>query len=67
MSAAFVLVARVVHGMFLIRSISLSNCDLSSEECRTLINHLENTFPTRKEPVEATLVLAADANEPILG
>lgn len=55
--------------MFLIRVIFLLNYDLSNhrQDKERFSLMLKKEIRTRKEPVEATLALAVDANDPRLG
>ncbi len=63
------LVGQVILDMFLIHLIFLLNHDLSIKKRKTMMFFLIDMsyIVTLKEPVEATLVLAADANDPRLG
>jgi hypothetical protein len=63
------LVGQVILDMFLIHLIFLLNHDLSIKKRKTTMFFLIDMsyIVTLKEPVEATLVLAADANDPRLG
>jgi hypothetical protein len=65
------LVGQVILDMFLIHLIFLLNHDLSIKKRKTMMSFLllidMSYIVTLKEPVEATLVLAADANDPRLG
>ncbi len=61
------LVVQVILGMFLIHVIFLVNYDLSRKNQNKHFYFLLNNIITRNEPVEATLALAIDANDPILG